>query len=74
MRAYAVEADGFDLLERRFNVKGTFQNFVLLDEIAIEACIDLEVPLGQQLGKIELDDMGGLANSLFSWSYYSNRV
>lgn len=71
MRAYTVEADGFDFLERRFNVAGIFQNFILLDDVAIEACKEFEIPLGQSLGTIDLIEMGGLANKFFAWAYYS---
>jgi hypothetical protein len=71
MRGYTVEAEGFDLLERRFNVVGAFQNFVLLDDVCIEACKELNVPLGTLLGVIELTEMSGLANKMFAWAYYS---
>jgi len=74
MRAYTVEADGFDFLERRFNVAETFENFILLDDVTIEACKELEIPLGPSLGIIDLAVMGGLANKFFAWAYYSNRV
>jgi hypothetical protein len=71
MRGYTVEADGFDFLEHRFNVVGMFENFVLLDEVAVEACNELHVPLGTPLGSIELTEMSGLANKMFAWAYYS---
>jgi hypothetical protein len=69
MRGYAVGADGFFFLERRFG-KG-FQNFALLDEIAIEACQEFSIPLGELVGKIELNEMGRLAIPLFSWTYWT---
>jgi hypothetical protein len=72
MRGYSVDASGFDFLERRFNVVGTFQNFVLLDDVAIEACNGLKVPLGMPLGSIELPEMSGLAIPMFAWAYYSS--
>ena len=71
MRGYTVEAEGFDFLERRFNVVGLFQNFALLDEVAVEACNELHVPLGRSLGLIELTEMSGLAIKMFAWAYYS---
>lgn len=71
MRGYTVEAEGFDFLERRFNVVGVFQNLVLLDEVAVEACNEFHVPLGTSLGIIELAEMSGLAIKMFAWAYYS---
>jgi hypothetical protein len=71
MRGYGVEAEGFDFLERRFSVVGKYDNFVLLDEVAIEACAALGVHSGTALGEIELDEMCGLANTMFTWAYYS---
>ncbi len=71
MRGYTVEAQGFDFLEKYFNVIGKYENFVLLDEVAVEACTELEVPLGTSLGRVELDKVGGLATNLFIWAYYS---
>lgn len=71
MRGYTVEAEGFDFLEKRFRVTGQFQNFVLLDAVAIEACTTLGINTGTPLGSVELDEMGGLANKLFAWAYYS---
>lgn len=71
MRGYTVEAEGFDFLERRFNVFGEFQNFVLLDEVAVEACNESHVPLGTSLGLIELTEMSGQAIKMFAWAYYS---
>jgi hypothetical protein len=71
MRGFTVEAEGFDFLERRFDVAGKFQNFVLLDDVAIEACNTLQIPLGVPLGTIELPEMSGLANKMFAWAYYS---
>jgi len=69
MRGYGVGASGFDLLERRFG-RG-FENFVLLDDVAIEACLELNIPFGEQVGTIELTEMGGLAIKLFAWTYWS---
>ena len=71
MRGYVVAAEGFDFLERRFIAVGKFENFVLLDEVAIEACKAMCVELGTALGPIELTEMGGLAIKLFAWAYYS---
>jgi hypothetical protein len=69
MRGYGVGTQGFFLLEERFG-QG-FENFVLLDDIAIEACTKLIIPTGERLGTIELDEMGGLAIQLFARAYYA---
>lgn len=71
MRGFAVEAEGFDFLEKRFNVAGRFENLVLLDDVAIEACRALGVEVGTPLGAIELSEMGGLAIKMFAWAYFS---
>jgi hypothetical protein len=71
MYGYSVEAQGYDFLEKHFSVVGRYDNFVLLDDVAIEACKALEVSLGTSLGNIELDKLGGLANRMFAWAYYS---
>jgi hypothetical protein len=72
MRGYAVDTHGFDLLEKRFNVIGAFQNFYLLDEVAIEACAAFKVSLGVRLGTIEINELGGLAIRMFAWPYYND--
>lgn len=69
VRGYAVRPDGFFYLERRFG-KG-FQNFVLLDDVAIEACQAFEIPCGERVGEIELAEMGSLAIRLFAWEYWT---
>lgn len=69
MSGYAVGANGFYFLERRFG-KG-FKNFVILNDVAIEACLEFDVPFGEEVGTIELDEMGGLAIKLFVWSYWT---
>ena len=71
MRGYRVEAEDFGFLEIRFSVVAKYQDFVLLDDVAIEACTGLEVPLRTLLGTMELGDLGGLATKLFSLAYYS---
>lgn len=67
MRGYGVDTQGFYLLEEKFG-RG-FENFVLLDDTAIEACTKLNIPMGKRLGPVELDEMGGLAMLLFAQSY-----
>jgi hypothetical protein len=67
MRGYAVGADGFYFLERRFGAG--FGNFALLDDVAIEACREFKIPLGERVGTIELNEMGRLAIKLFEWEY-----
>jgi hypothetical protein len=69
MRGCGVDASGFDLLERRFG-QG-FVNFVLLDDVAIEACQEFKIPLGERVGAIELTEMGGLAIKMFAWAYWT---
>jgi hypothetical protein len=69
MRGYAVRPDGFFYLERRFG-KG-FQNFVLLDDVAIEACQAFKIPCGERVGEIELTEIGSLAIRLFAWDYWT---
>ena len=69
MRDYGVGASGLNYLERRFG-EG-FESFVLLDEVAVEACRHFNVPLGERVGTIELDEMGGLAIKLFTWAYWT---
>lgn len=69
MRGYGVDASGFDLLERRFG-QG-FANFVLLDDVAIEACLEFKIALGERVGAIELTEMGGLAIKMFAWAYWA---
>jgi hypothetical protein len=69
MRGYAVRPDGFFYLERRFG-KG-FQNFLLLDDVAIEACQAFKIPCGERVGEIELAEMGSLAIRLFAWEYWA---
>jgi len=70
MRGYGVDSQGHGFLEQRF--KKQFENFVLLDDVAIEACRTFDVPYGKELGKINLDEMGGLALPLFKWAYYTD--
>jgi hypothetical protein len=67
MRAYAVGADGFYFLERRFGAG--FGNFALLDDVAIEACQEFNIPLGEPVGTIELHELGRRAIKLFEWEY-----
>jgi len=67
MRGYAVGADGFYFLERRFGTG--FGNFALLDDVAVEACQELKIPLGERVGTIDLNEMGRLAIKLFEWEY-----
>ena len=69
MRGYGVDASGFDLLERRFGRE--FENFVLLDDVAIEACQEFKIPLGERVGAIELTEMCGLAIKMFTWAYWT---
>jgi len=69
MRGYGVDASGFDLLEQRFGAG--FVNFVLLDEVAIEACQEFKIPLGERVGTIDLAEMSGLAIKMFSWAYWT---
>jgi len=69
MRGYGVDPQGFSLLEKRFGRR--LENFVLLDDIAIEACTRLNVPTGERLGTIGLDEMGGLVILLFAQAYYT---
>src|ERR1035438_6649136 len=72
MHGYAVESEGFDFLERRFG--SGFENFVLLNDVAIEACRELNIRLGEQVGTIERDEMGGLAINLFAWEYWTESL
>jgi hypothetical protein len=67
MRAYVVGADGFYFLERRFGAG--FGNFALLDDVAVEACQEFKIPLGEPVGTIELHELGRLAIKLFAWEY-----
>ena len=66
MRGYAVGADGFYFLERRFGTG--FGNFALLDDVAVEACQELKIPLGERVGTIDLNEMGASQSSCSSGS------
>ena len=55
----------------RRNSRNNLKIFVLLDSVAIEACQTLNIPLGKEVGTIELAEMGGLTLPLFKWMYYT---
>ena len=67
MRGYTVGAAGFPILEQKFG-RG-FENFVILDDVAIKACKALRFDLGPSLGNIEINDLGTLAMKLFVWQF-----
>jgi hypothetical protein len=69
MRGYAVEGEGVDSLQRRFGTD--FVNFVLLDDVAVEACRALNIPHGEPVGTVELSELSGLAARQFSFPYWS---
>jgi hypothetical protein len=69
MHGYGVEADGVDFLEQRYSRE--FENFLLLDDVAIEACEAPGIPHGERLGVIGLGDMGDRASKLFSLAYWT---
>jgi hypothetical protein len=67
MRGYTVGAAGLPVLEEKFG-RG-FENFVILDDVAIKACKTLKFDLGPSLGSIEFDDLGTRAMKLFEWKF-----
>lgn len=69
MRGYGVGAEGLSFLEGKFG--SGFENFVLLDDVAIEACKKFKIPFGELVGSIDLNDMGGLAIKLFTFGYWT---
>jgi hypothetical protein len=69
MEAYAVDSDGFSLLEERFG-KG-FTTFVLLNEAAIDACGTLGFDAGTQLGSIDIGELHGSAIRLFKTEFWT---
>ena len=72
MRVFSVETEGFHSLEEQFRLQGRFQYFLLLDEVATEVCVSLEVFVGQRVGTIDSDSFGKLQTSvLFSSDVWS---
>jgi hypothetical protein len=72
MQGYLTDAYGFNVLDQRYGPG--FANFVLLDDVAIEACERLGVFLGQRLGTVEDSELGDLLPKLpkpFSWAYWT---
>jgi hypothetical protein len=69
MEAYAVDSPGLFLLEARFG-KG-FENYVLLNEVAIDACGALGFDSGTQLGSIDIDELRDSAIRLFKTEFWT---
>ena len=69
---YSVTGEGDDFLNSLFNVN--CQNFVLLNDIGIEACESLGFALGQRLGEIEAEELGGAAIKFGPYDYWDERV
>jgi hypothetical protein len=67
MEGYAVNAKGHSLLEGRFGRE--FENFVLLNDVAIEACRGLGIGLGEQVGPFEVEELGDCATKFGPWEY-----
>ena len=68
MSGFGLDANGHELLEDRFGLG--FESFVLLDEVAIEACHRLRITLGEEVGPIEMEDLGPSAFKFGPWEYW----
>lgn len=69
MEAYGVDPSGFALLESKFG--NGFESFVLLNDVAVDACRILGFDAGTQLGSIEIDGLGNSPSRLFKTEFWT---
>jgi hypothetical protein len=69
MEAYGVVSPGLFLLQERFGEE--YQHFVVLDEVAVEACETLGFNSGTQLGPVDIDELRGSVNRLFKTDFWT---
>ena len=72
IEGYCLELSGHFLLEDRFGEN--FQNFALLNDVAVDACYGLGIRLGERLGPIEIQSLDGHLVKFGPWEYWEKEV
>jgi hypothetical protein len=73
MRGYSVTDDRVFLVREQFGSE--FQNFAVLDDVAIEACKNFGIAIGEYIGPIENKELEKLAQqSYFAYAYFTGSI